>query len=996
MSEPKLISPMLDNFAIGGAISSHHGVSCYPAMENDFDDKYIVKIISVPASQTQLDALLLTGAYTTLESAVSYFKDVADGIIQEYNVLERLSQLEGFLPYRACQCEQKEDGSGYDVYLLSPYRRTLSRQFSRSPLSQLDALNLGLDICAALSVCRRSGYLYVDLKPNNIYISSEKGYYIGDLGFIPLNSLQYASLPEKYRSEYTAPEIEDAFSSLNTTMDVYALGLILYQVYNNGALPQEAEDGTVVPPAYADYEMAEIIMKAISANPDDRWPDPSQMGQALVGYMQRNGANDVPIIPPAPVVSEEDSDSAPVESSEETVQIQDDPVHAPDTEPISLENRDTANLDQLLNEIDHVLDADETSDEDPAQTDAASDVPEEEEFINLSFLDDDSDIDGSEVPYNEISTELSVFLSQADELADHPVPEPVVAPEPIDIPMPEPIIIPVEDEDDAEEDVDLDDLDLTDSDEEDEDTNTSVYGDTEEDEVSEPTKKKRGWIGAVIAIILAAALIVGGYYFYTVYYLQNIYGISTSGTEDRLTVSLQTDTDDTLLTVICEDPHGNRIPAPVANGKAEFSGLLANTTYTVNVEIDGFHKLKGSTTTTYSTPQQTNIVQFSAITGTEDGSVILGITVEGPDSENWFITYSADGEAEEVISFSGHSVTVDNLVIGKEYTFTLSPESDIYMTGVNKITHTARELVFAEQLEVVSFVDGSLSAVWNVPADSSVDSWTVRCSSESFSEVLVTSDPSVTFEGLDHTESYTVEVTAAGMSVSQRALVTADAVTLFDFQVDDTVANQLTVTWSASVDVPEDGWILRTTVDGEEVIMPTVCTENRAVLTDIFPGSTYVFTFESTDGIQFLGLPFVYQTAEAGIYTCNYDDIPLTADDITFRMCRTPSRKNWNRNHLDDDDYTTTFAPGERASFLMHMEKAYGNSLDEVTTSFIIRNANGAPVSIASQVAVWNNMWYRYYGELDIPTLPTAAGEYVLYVYFDGALVCTQAFTITE
>ena len=64
MSEPKCISPLLDGFAIGKLMSSHNGVRCYPALKENSDNKYIVKIISVPASQVQLDALLLTGAYT--------------------------------------------------------------------------------------------------------------------------------------------------------------------------------------------------------------------------------------------------------------------------------------------------------------------------------------------------------------------------------------------------------------------------------------------------------------------------------------------------------------------------------------------------------------------------------------------------------------------------------------------------------------------------------------------------------------------------------------------------------------------------------------------------------------------------------------------------------------------------------------------------------------------------------------------------------------------
>ena len=77
MSEPRLISPMLDNFEMGGPISDHHGVRCCPAMRKNSDDKYIVKIISVPESQTKLDALILTGAFSDNQSALSYFEELA-------------------------------------------------------------------------------------------------------------------------------------------------------------------------------------------------------------------------------------------------------------------------------------------------------------------------------------------------------------------------------------------------------------------------------------------------------------------------------------------------------------------------------------------------------------------------------------------------------------------------------------------------------------------------------------------------------------------------------------------------------------------------------------------------------------------------------------------------------------------------------------------------------------------------------------------------------
>ena len=81
MSDIKIISPLLENFDVGGSISEHNGVRCYPAMRKGSDEKYIIKTISIPASQTQLDALLLTGAYGRQEDALAYFKELAENTV---------------------------------------------------------------------------------------------------------------------------------------------------------------------------------------------------------------------------------------------------------------------------------------------------------------------------------------------------------------------------------------------------------------------------------------------------------------------------------------------------------------------------------------------------------------------------------------------------------------------------------------------------------------------------------------------------------------------------------------------------------------------------------------------------------------------------------------------------------------------------------------------------------------------------------------------------
>ena len=298
LAETELISPLLDGFAMGNPMSSHDGVRCCPAIKENSDEKYIVKIISVPAAQTQMDAMLLAGAYKDMAGAMDYFKGVADDVEKEAEFLQKLSKLEGFLPYDGWQTVPiKRRRLGYEVYLVSPYKHSLAKYIRRNPVTHLEAINLGLDLCSALSVCRQAGCLYVDLKPTNIFLTEKKSYRIGDLGFIPLDTLRYTSLPDKYRSPYSPPELHDAMATLNETADTYAVGMILYQLYNDGSLPfkDKAPDEALPSPVNADYEIAEIIMKAIDPDPAKRWQEPKELGKALAAYMQRNSINDTPI-----------------------------------------------------------------------------------------------------------------------------------------------------------------------------------------------------------------------------------------------------------------------------------------------------------------------------------------------------------------------------------------------------------------------------------------------------------------------------------------------------------------------------------------------------------------------------------------------------------------------------------------------------------------------------------------------------------------------------
>ena len=1053
MSEPRYISPMLDGFSLGEAISDHSGVECYPAMRDDSDKRYIVKKISLPASQVQVEALLLTGVFRDENAVRSYYEELAQSIGQEVRTLNALAEQRGFVPCQEYQIVPMEFGTGFEVHLLSRYRKTLERHTRKGPMTHLGAVNLGIDLCAALAVCREAGWLYVDLKPENIFVFGDQEYRIGDLGFISMDSLQYASLPDRYRSIYTAPEVADAYDCLNATMDTYALGLVLYQLYNGGKLPFDGPEGrqawldrlasgeSIEPPCCADEEMAGIITKACAYAPADRWPSPAEMGRALIAYMQRSEVNDTPLVPPAKPEPVEE----PVENAEETVEIveeapADEIVEVAEetpTEEIAEEAEETP-VDEIVEEaeetpaeeiveeaedtpVDEIVEeAEETPveeiieevEETPAEEiveeseETPADEGEDGDWIDLmdAILSEDAaagpdeeDPDGASlrelladeeylddalnVSDEDVTAETAEFLSFAQELIDHEAPAPLVAPEPIDVPIPEPIPIELPEEDEEDPIV----LDLPEEDEE-EDEVESAPAAADAPVPAEPRKSSgllKKLVGAAAALAVVAGLAFGGWHFYRNYYLQTIDSMTYDGFGTQVTVNVTTAMDQSKLTVICKDTYGNAVTGTLENGVVTFSDLVPGSQYIISLEAEGFHKLVGSTSVTYSTPAETHVMHLAAVTGQEAGSAIISFGVEGGDSEEWTLTYTAEGIEPQTVTFAGHTVTVTGLTVGTEYTFTLAAPEGVLLVGENVITHTASELVQASDLALTGYSDGVLSVKWTAPEG--VDRWIVRCTDGAgYDQLQEVTGTAASFEGVTEGSKYTVEVTAANMTLGIRTEVTAKASSISGFTAALKGSN-VELSWTAdipcAIDCSADGKVL-------QVLNPE---ENQAVYGPAAPGTTYSFTIRPAEGDAAVpGGTATVEVPPAGNFSAN----KLSSDTIIVESFAVPSKSNWSYSHLLRAKEEDTFSAGGSMALLYTVTKPYSFDSTQFESIFVIRDSEGKLVSTASRTRVWDKMWNNGYCTETVSNLPAAAGNYTLSIYLAGGLLAELPFTI--
>ena len=178
-----------------------------------------------------------------------------------------------------------ETGFGCDLLirmeLLTDLRSEIEAEHS---FNQDEILKIGRDVCTALVLCHGKNILHRDIKPENIFYNEDGNYKLGDFGVSRI--LSAAPMSKASTSvctpEYAAPE--QLSGKYDTRVDIYSLGLVLYELSNGNLLPFAASSyitdaevqkrmlGTPLPaPCNASKAFADVILKACAFHPGDRY-----------------------------------------------------------------------------------------------------------------------------------------------------------------------------------------------------------------------------------------------------------------------------------------------------------------------------------------------------------------------------------------------------------------------------------------------------------------------------------------------------------------------------------------------------------------------------------------------------------------------------------------------------------------------------------------------------------------------------------------------------
>ncbi|MBV8763239.1 MAG: protein kinase [Deltaproteobacteria bacterium] len=197
----------------------------------------------------------------------------------------------------------KEDSEAYIVTEFID-GQTLKQFVTERPIAfpEIGAMIM-LQVCRALAHAHAGGILHRDVKPENIMIRSDGVVKLMDFGISHMVDLERLTVTGQLLGSpaYMAPEHVEG-RPLDFRTDVFAAGIVLYQL-TVGKLPFEGKNPHEVLKRIAECKFVDprqanprignrlgrIMLRAMAASPNDRYPAIGEMVLAIEAYLEESG-----------------------------------------------------------------------------------------------------------------------------------------------------------------------------------------------------------------------------------------------------------------------------------------------------------------------------------------------------------------------------------------------------------------------------------------------------------------------------------------------------------------------------------------------------------------------------------------------------------------------------------------------------------------------------------------------------------------------------------
>lgn len=280
----------------------------YEIKKEEFGKTYsaALKVITIPTSPVEIQNVFSEGMDE--QSVTEYFYSIVESIVNEFALMSELKGHTNIVSYEDHMVVKHENDIGWDILIRMELLTPLQSWNEAHAMGEEDVIKLGCDICKALEACQRKNIIHRDIKPENIFVNKYGNYKLGDFGIARIVEKTMSDLSQKGTYTYIAPEVYHG-QSYGATADIYSLGIVLYRYLNGNRIPflpagvirySDREEAfakrmsgmPVPPPAEGSQRLKEVVLRALSFDPKDRFQSAAAFYQALEPCARQTGEED--------------------------------------------------------------------------------------------------------------------------------------------------------------------------------------------------------------------------------------------------------------------------------------------------------------------------------------------------------------------------------------------------------------------------------------------------------------------------------------------------------------------------------------------------------------------------------------------------------------------------------------------------------------------------------------------------------------------------------
>ena len=209
--------------------------------------------------------------------ADDYFAGALADIVNEIKILSSLSEsgVSNIVRYYENDIIETQSPKTYDIYIMMEFLTPFTDYAEANTLTVKDAIGLGKDILRALAACHHKNIIHRDIKDDNIFVSPDGAYKLGDFGVSKALKDKSRAESVKGTPNFIAPEVYLGKEKYDHTVDLYSLGIVLYKLLNKSRNP-------FMPAFPAPYTTADEDA-AFEARMTGKIPEPPLLGGEQLG-----------------------------------------------------------------------------------------------------------------------------------------------------------------------------------------------------------------------------------------------------------------------------------------------------------------------------------------------------------------------------------------------------------------------------------------------------------------------------------------------------------------------------------------------------------------------------------------------------------------------------------------------------------------------------------------------------------------------------------------